>query len=71
MIGASSVPMLTSTRAGKVMSMATIEEMMTALAGTFLLDSWAHHLAPGTAPSRLKAKSIREVLVIQAIEQKN
>jgi hypothetical protein len=32
------------------------------------LDQWA---CPGTAPSRLKAKSIREQLVMQAMVQKN
>ncbi len=44
---------------------------MTALAGTRLLFSLAKCLAPGMAPSRLNAKNIRLVLVMQATVQKN
>ena len=44
---------------------------MTALTGTRLALSLAKCLAPGIAPSRLKAKNIRLVLVMQATVQKN
>ena len=71
MIGASSEPMLTFTSAGSVMRTATIDETMTAFAGTWFLLSFAQREAPGTAPSRLNANSIRDVLVMQAVEQKN
>ncbi len=71
MIGASSVPMLTSRRAGSVMMTATTAARMTACAGTWFFDRLAHHREPGTAPSRLNAYSMRLVLVMQAIEQKN
>src|SRR6478609_3802213 len=41
------------------------------LAGTRFLLSVDHSFQPGTARSRLNANSIREELVMQAIEQKN
>ena len=53
------------------MSAATTVEASTAFAGTLPAVSLAHSAAPGTAPSRLKAKSIRLVEVMQAVEQKN
>ena len=48
-----------------------IAAAITALAGTRLPLSFAKCLAPGMAPSRLKAKNIRLVLVMQATVQKN
>ena len=71
MIGASSVPMFTSTRAGRVISAATTTERSTALAGTLREFSFAQYFEPGTAPSRLNANSIRLVEVMQAVVQKN
>ncbi len=50
---------------------ATTVEMSTALTGTLRALSFAHCEAPGTAPSREKANSIRLVEVMQAVVQKN
>ena len=47
MIGASAVPMLTSTSAGRVTSAAHTATSMTALAGTRLADSFDQSLEPG------------------------
>src|SRR4051794_30793419 len=44
--------------------------MSTALRGVPLVLTRAQCLAPGTAPSRLKAKSIRDVEVMHAVVQK-
>src|SRR5688500_6672967 len=71
MSGSSAVPRLTSTSAGRVMSAAMTEETMTALAGTLRPLRRAHLEDPGTAPSRLKAKSIGLVDVMYAAVQKN
>ena len=65
------MPRLTSFRAGNVMSAATTVEIRTALRGTLLASSFAQRDAPGTAPSRLNANSMRLVEVMQALVQKN
>ena len=61
----------TVTRAGNVISAAMTADRMTPLAGTLFLLSVDHSFQPGTARSRLNAKSIRDELVIQAMVQKN
>ena len=48
-----------------------IAPMMTALRGVPLAFTRAQCRAPGTAPSRLNANSMREVEVMQAVVQKN
>src|SRR3954470_3261710 len=63
--------MSTARSAGSVMSALKIDEMTTAFPGTRLEDSFDQSAAPGTAPSRLKAKSMRELLVMQEVAQKN
>src|SRR3954471_20951046 len=55
MIGASLVPMLTSTRAGSVTRALRRATSMTPRAGTRLDDSFDQCREPGTARSRLKA----------------
>src|SRR6476661_4376047 len=70
-MGAATVPMLTLTRAGSVISTAMIADRMTPLTGTRLALSFDHSRDPGTAPSRLNANSIRVVEVMQAVVQKN
>src|SRR6476646_2833732 len=69
MIGASSVPKLTSISAGKVIRPASNATSITALTGTRLAFTLAQIAEPGIAPSRLKAKVIREALVRQATVQ--
>src|SRR6195952_1937634 len=61
----------TVTSAGSVMSAAMTAERMTPLAGTRFLLSVDHSFQPGTARSRLKANSILDELVMQAMAQKN
>src|SRR6478735_329872 len=63
--------MSTSTSAGRVITAATTAANSTPLAGTLDAVSLDHNAAPGTAPSRLNANSIREQLVRQATVQKN
>lgn len=63
--------MSTFTSAGSVNRIAITAESTTPCTGTRLLLSLAQYRAPGTAPSRLKANSIRVVLVMQATVQKN
>src|SRR5664279_3313352 len=69
----SSLPtgMLTVTMAGRGSTIATTTDSTTPYTGTRLLFNLDHIWPPGTAPSRLKANSIREVLVMQATVQKN
>src|SRR5882757_1990703 len=71
--GTSSSPTgrLTVTIAGKVSSTATTTDSRTPYTGTRFLFSFDQYCPPGTAPSRLKAKSIRDVLVMHATVQKN
>src|SRR3954451_12088713 len=69
--GASAVPMLTLISAGRVTMAATTATSITALAGTRLAVSLCHLAEPGIAPSRLKAKVIREADVMHDVEQKN
>ena len=72
MIGASSVPMLTSISAGSVMHQTGHgRRQITACTGTWFLLRLAQYCEPGTAPSRLNANSMREARVMQAMEQKN
>src|SRR6478672_5393833 len=61
----------TVTRAGKVITAAMTADRMTPFAGTRFLLSVDHSFQPGTARSRLNAKSIRDELVMQAMVQKN
>src|SRR5438045_2061235 len=70
-MGAASVPMFTLTSAGSVRSTATTADRITPLTGTRLALSLDHRREPGTAPSRLKANSMRVVEVMQAVVQKN
>jgi len=69
MIGSSSVPMLISISAGRVRIAAARVLISTPLTGTRLALRVAQCRAPGTAPSRLNAKSMRDVDVRQAVEQ--
>src|SRR4051794_18933265 len=69
MIGASSVPKLTSISAGRVIRPASTAQSSTALTGTRLAFTFDHIDEPGIAPSRLNAKVIREALVRQATVQ--
>ena len=71
MSGASGVPMLTSTSAGSVTAAAQTATNITALAGTRKAVSFFSVLEPGMAPSRLKAKVIREAEVMHEVAQKN
>ena len=70
-IGTGAPLMSTSTRAGSVMIAAITAVMMTAFAGTRREFTADHNRCPGTARSRLKANSIREALVWQAVVQNN
>ena len=63
--------MLTSMSAGLVTSAATTATPSTALAGTRAAVSFDQIADPGTAPSRLNAKVIREAEVRQEVAQKN
>ena len=63
--------MSTSTSAGSVMAAASTAVMMTPLAGIRFELTLDHSWWPGTARSRLKANSMREALVWQAVVQKN
>ena len=63
--------MSTVTRAGRVSTIARAATSMTLYSGTSLLFSRVQKRAPGTAPSRLKANSIRVVEVMQAMAQKH
>src|SRR3954454_3714783 len=57
-------------RAGSVMMMPIAVTNMTALAGIRVVGlTFASQAEPGMAPSRLKAKVIREALVRQAVVQ--
>ena len=59
-------------RAGKVMSTPITATKMTALAGIRVRGlTFDRKLDPGIAPSRLKAKVIRDALVRQAVVQKS
>ena len=69
--GTGAPPMSTLTSAGSVRTNAMIAAAMTALTGTRWAFSLAKCFAPGMAPSRLNAKNIRLVLVMQATVQKN
>src|SRR6187402_2938627 len=69
MIGASSVPKLTSISAGSVIRPASNATSITALTGTRLAFTFDHKDDPGMAPSRLNAKVIREALVRHATVQ--
>src|SRR5580704_9075171 len=64
---------LTSTEisAGEVRISDTMATRITPATGTRFSLSLDQALAAGTAPSRLKAKSMREQLVMQAVVQKN
>ena len=55
--------MSTSTSAGSVMIAAIAAVTITALAGTLREFTADHSWCPGTARSRLNAKSIRDALV--------
>ena len=57
--------------AGDVMINATTAVRITPLTGTFAWFNLDQYWAPGTAPSRLNAYSMRVQLVMQATEQKN
>src|SRR3954453_1833678 len=63
--------MSTLTSAGAVRIAATTAASTTLWTGTRLAFSVRQYLWPGTAPSRLNANSIRVVLVMQAVVQKN
>ena len=63
--------MSTLTSAGSVMIAASVAVTMTPLAGILFLLTLDHSWWPGTARSRLNAKSIRDALVWQAVVQKN
>src|SRR3569832_1693329 len=69
--GTGNPPMSTLTSAGRVRISAITADRITPYTGTLLLFSRDQYFAPGTAPSRLNANSIRVVLVIQATVQKN
>src|SRR6185437_11276441 len=69
--GTGAPPMSTFTNAGEVKMIAMIAVRMTPYTGTRLELSLDHRRLPGTAPSRLNAKSMREQLVMQATVQKN
>ncbi len=64
-------PMSTGIKAGAVMIREKTATRMTPATGTRLALSLDQIEAAGTAPSRLKAKSMRVVLVMQAMVQKN
>src|ERR1700712_4139559 len=70
-IGTGDPKMSTLIRAGSVRTSAITAAAITALDGTRFAFSLEKVLAPGIAPSRLKAKNIRLVLVMQATVQKN
>ncbi len=63
--------MFTVTIAGSVRMIATTTDSSTPYTGTRLLLSFDQYWPPGTAPSRLNANSMREVLVMHATVQKN
>src|SRR5580704_7849514 len=63
--------MLTAMSAGEVRMIPITAVRITPPTGTRLELSLDQCLWPGTAPSRLKANSMREQLVMQAIVQKN
>lgn len=63
--------MSTSTRAGRVRVIASTATNATLYSGTPLLLRQVQKRAPGTAPSRLNASSIRVVEVMQAMAQKH
>src|SRR5579859_6589831 len=63
--------MSTLTRAGRVITTEIATVRNTPYSGTPVDVSCLHTRLPGTAPSRLKAKSILVVLVIHATVQKN
>ena len=63
--------MLTFQSAGRVRMKPTTATASTAFTGVFALLSRAQYLAPGTAPSRLNANSMREAEVRQAVVQKS
>ena len=70
-IGTGAPLISTGTSAGRVMMAAITAVTMTALAGTFREFTADHSWWPGTARSRLKANSMREALVWQAVVQNN
>ena len=63
--------MSTVIRAGEVRMIPITAVRITPATGTRRALSLDQCLWPGTAPSRLKAKSMREQLVMQAMVQKN
>src|SRR4249919_3549980 len=67
--GDSAVPRLTSISAGAVTIALTTPTSSTALAGTRLAVSFDHSCEPGIAPSRLKAKVIRDAEVMHDVAQ--
>src|SRR5215218_7545710 len=69
--GSFSVPMFTSISAGSVTMAATTATSSTAFTGTRLALRADHRLEPGIAPSRLKAKVIRDADVMHDVAQKN
>src|ERR1700722_2040808 len=69
--GTATPPTSTLIRAGAVMIRAISATAITPNTGTRREFSLDHILLPGTAPSRLKAKSIRVQLVMHAMVQKN
>src|SRR6185437_9009676 len=69
--GTGAPPMSTFTSAGSVSRIAITADSTTPCTGTRLLLNRDQYRPPGTAPSRLKANSIRVVLVMQATVQKN
>src|SRR5271165_2635299 len=64
-------PTSTGISAGEVMTREKTATRITPAIGTRLALSLDHTEAAGTAPSRLKAKSMRVQLVMQAMVQKN
>ena len=69
--GEGTPPMSTGMRAGAVMTREKTATRITPATGTRLALSLDQTLAAGTAPSRLKAKSMRVQLVMQAMVQKS
>src|SRR6476646_3564082 len=63
--------MSTVMSAGSVSSTATTADAITPCTGTRFALNFDQYFEPGTAPSRLQAKSMRVVLVMQAVVQKN
>ena len=63
--------MLTSTSAGSVTTAAQTATNITALAGTRVAVSFFSVSDPGMAPSRVKAKVIRDAEVMHEVAQKN